>query len=110
MKLWGTASIEYPIFFVSMPYGDKGSTMADNEPWKRGKAVTLALPQDTSQPILDSYSNGLLLRQLRVVEVIQIEAKRIQRNYPIDSPEYPIFDKIQRLLRILHTTLKEGSA
>jgi hypothetical protein len=107
--LWGAASTEHPIFIVSMPYGDKGPTMAQGEPWKKGKAVALALPQEGTARQLDSYNNGLLLRQLRVVEVIQIEAKRIQRNYPIDSPEYPIFDKIQRLLRILHNTIKEES-
>lgn len=82
--------------------------MAQDKPWQRSKAVALALPEEGMAKLLDASNNGTLLRQLRVVEVIQIETKRIQRNYPIDSPEYPIFDKIHRLLAILHTTIKDN--
>lgn len=78
--------------------------MAENiPPWQRGKAVALTLPPSTEDSLQPNVSSGErdIARQVRVVEIIQIEVGRIRRNYPDDSIEQRAFNRIQLLLRTL---------
>lgn len=84
--------------------------MAHIPPWKVGKAVALPLPQSCPMPVLDAQNNTILHRKLHAVELIQIHTGYLSRNYPFDSPEYPVFTKIQHMLRILHTTIQEDNS
>lgn len=108
-KIWGTALIGYPIFYGFIEEKE-GVRMAENRPpWERGKAVALPLPPsvgDSSQRNLSSAERDIA-RQVRVVEIIQIEVGRIRRNYPGDGIEQRAFDRIQKLLTILINRYKE---
>jgi hypothetical protein len=80
--------------------------MPNKPPWQRGRAVTLPLPENTPQRFV-APSERDLMRQLKVIEVIQIEVGRISRNYEHDGVEQIVLTGIQKYLTILHKRYRE---